>query len=236
MKAIYITATGTDVGKTYVSALLVKRLRQAGIYAGYYKPALSGAEIIDGQTVPGDAQFVCKTANLDLSPSECVSYAFPPAVSPHLAARWANQPIDLDKIETDFQRLKNRYEKLVVEGAGGIVCPFRYDPKQPDQKILQEDVIARLKLPVLIVADAGLGSINSAIVTIEYIRSRDIPVVGVVLNRFRTGDPLHEDNRAMIAALGKVKILAVAAPEAADLEIDPKDVFQEPAESAGTPG
>ena len=68
-KGLFISATGTDVGKTYVTALLVKALRQAGYEAGYYKAALSGA-VPDGQSlVPGDAQYVCQTAGIPEEPS-----------------------------------------------------------------------------------------------------------------------------------------------------------------------
>ena len=67
-KAIFITATGTDVGKTYISALIVKKLRELGYNCGYFKPALSGAEIINGELIPGDCKFVIDTAGIDAKP------------------------------------------------------------------------------------------------------------------------------------------------------------------------
>ena len=85
-KCIFITATGTDVGKTYISALLVKKLRELGYNCGYFKPALSGAEVRNGKLIPGDCNYVLKTAGIDANPMDYVSYVFKLAVSPHLAS------------------------------------------------------------------------------------------------------------------------------------------------------
>lgn len=87
-KAIFVTGTGTDVGKTYVTGLLVKKIRDAGLDGSYYKAALSGAEP-DGQgnLVPGDAAWVKETAGLKDPLTDLVTYVYQEAVSPHLAAR-----------------------------------------------------------------------------------------------------------------------------------------------------
>ena len=79
-QGIFVTATGTDVGKTYVSGLLVKALRARGINAGYFKPALSGAEREGGRLVPGDARWVCRTAGLPGDPADYVAYLYEQAV------------------------------------------------------------------------------------------------------------------------------------------------------------
>ena len=104
-KGIFITATGTDVGKTYVSALIVKTLRKQGINCGYYKPALSG------DVYPNDCEYVLKTAGIEKDANDYVSYKFKPALSPHLASQIENNPIKLEKIKTDFE-LTNIEEKL----------------------------------------------------------------------------------------------------------------------------
>lgn len=94
-KALFITGTGTDIGKTYVTGLIVKRLRDAGKNAGYYKAALSGAvRAEDGSLLPGDALHVNKVASIGETIPNLVSYIYEEAVSPHLAARRANEPID----------------------------------------------------------------------------------------------------------------------------------------------
>ena len=99
-KGIFITATGTDIGKTFVTGLIVKLLRENNINASYYKAALSGAEIIDGQLIPGDAKYVCDISKLDEDPKSLVSYIYKTAVSPHLASQIENNPIELTKIKS----------------------------------------------------------------------------------------------------------------------------------------
>ena len=123
-KGLFITATGTDVGKTFVSALLVKKMRDFGLNCGYYKPVLSGAELINGKLVPGDCAYVNKIAQLNQEPKNLLSYMFQPALSPHLASLKENNPIKLDKIISDFNSKKADYDYIITEGAGGIVCPM----------------------------------------------------------------------------------------------------------------
>ena len=72
-KGIFITATGTDVGKTYISGLIVKKLRESGLNCGYFKPALSGAEMINGLRISGDCSYVFKQAGITLNPLNYVS-------------------------------------------------------------------------------------------------------------------------------------------------------------------
>ncbi|WP_462339498.1 ATP-dependent dethiobiotin synthetase BioD, partial [Phascolarctobacterium succinatutens] len=122
-KGLFITAIGTDIGKTYVTGLLVKRLRDAGVNAGYYKAALSGAEEQpDGTWLPGDAVFVAKTANIPEKPENLVSYIYKEAVSPHLAALREGNPVEMEKIEADYQASLAKYDYVTMEGSGGIIC------------------------------------------------------------------------------------------------------------------
>ena len=83
-KNIFLTATGTDIGKTYVSALIVKKMRETGLNCGYFKPVLSGVKAQDGKLIESDANYVVKTAKLPLEADECVTYWWEEAVSPHL--------------------------------------------------------------------------------------------------------------------------------------------------------
>ena len=103
-KNIFITATGTDIGKTYVSALIVKKMRESGFDCGYFKPVLSGVEEKDGKLTASDCNYVVSTANIPTSADECVSYWWKEAVSPHLAAKRQNQEINIAKIKKDFSR------------------------------------------------------------------------------------------------------------------------------------
>lgn len=219
-KGIFITGTGTDVGKTYVTALIVKKLREAGKNAGYYKAAISGAEkAADGTLLPGDALYVNKVAGIGETVERLVSYSYYEAVSPHLAARINDQPIDFHKVRQDYEQALKKYDLLTMEGSGGIICPLRWDEKQ---HVIIDDLVCQLKLGALVVADAGLGTINSAVLTLEHLYLRHIPCRGVILNNWHPGDLMEEDNRRMIEELTGVKVIAVVEPGAAELDIDPE--------------
>ena len=214
-KGIFITATGTDIGKTYVSALIVKSMLKAGFNCGYYKPALSGAQTSkDGTLIPGDCAYVFKTAGLNLQPENYVSYIFKPAVSPHLAAQIENKPIKLEKIKQDFERIKKEFDYLLVEGAGGIVCPFN-----TEAGILLPDVIKSLNLDTIVVADAGLGTINSVVLTAEYAKHHGINIKGIILNNYDQTDIMHRDNKIMIEKLTGLKVLAEVEKDAKSIDI-----------------
>lgn len=219
-RALFITGTGTDVGKTFVTALVVKRLRDAGRNAGYYKAAISGAEkTADGRLLAGDALYVNEVAGLGETQENLVSYVYEEAVSPHLAARLNRREIDFDRVEKDFRRALSKYDYLTMEGSGGIICPLRWDGTQ---HIILDDLILRLGLGVLVVADAGLGTINAAVLTVEHLRARGIPVKGIILNRFHPGDAMEEDNRVMVEALTNVKVVATVRDGDERLDMDAK--------------
>lgn len=219
---VFITATGTDVGKTYVSALLVKKMRDMGYNCGYYKPVLSGASRKeDGSILPGDCDYVVKTAGIPVEPLNCLTYCFEEAVSPHLAAARQGVVISLDKINVDFEKHSKNFEYLVVEGAGGITCPFRMDEKQ----LLLTEVIKNLGLDIIIVADGGLGTINSVLLTVEYAKSHNINIRGIIFNNFDKNNFMHLDNKLQVERLTGVRVIGTVAKDDKDLIIDTDNVF-----------
>ena len=203
-KALFVTGTGTDIGKTYVTGLIVKCLRDAGRSAGYYKAALSGAEVAaDGTLLPGDALHVARTAGLD--PADVtVSYVYRDAVSPHLAAQIEHRPMDFAKVAEDYRRAKERTDYLTVEGSGGIICPLRWDD---DEHVVLDDLAVRLGLAALVVADAGLGTINAAVLTAEHLHARGIPLRGFIFNNWQ-GGLMQEDNVRMVEEITGAHVLA----------------------------
>ena len=203
-KGIFVTGTGTDVGKTYVTALIVKKLADAGIHAGYYKAALSGAESIE----ESDAGYVKKIAGITQEDSSLLSYLYQNAVSPHLAARIEGNPVDPETVKADFDRVKKEYDYVTVEGSGGIVCP-----------ILLEDIVKMLYLNTLVIADAGLGTINAVVLTVEYIRNHGMDVKGIILNHY-SGGAMQEDNEKMIERLTGVPVIARVRDGDRELEVD----------------
>ena len=215
-KGYFVTATGTDVGKTFITALLVKKWRDSGIDAGYYKAALSGADLRDGKWVAGDADYVKRIANLPDSQEQLVSYIYKEAVSPHLAARKEGNPVELAKVKADFDVACARHEFVFAEGSGGIICPIRYD----DQKIFLVDIMKTLDLPLVIVTTAALGSINACVLTVEYARSHGLAVHGLIVNRYGSSGNLEmeDDNIRMMQDLTGLEILAKVRGGESDLE------------------
>ncbi|MEI0595535.1 dethiobiotin synthase [Brachyspira pilosicoli] len=201
-KTIFITATGTDIGKTYVSGLIAKHIKDKGLNIGYYKAALSGSNDIKDS----DAWYVKQQADLPDSYDEMVSYTYKHAYSPHLAAQIEGNPPDIKIIKNAYKDISKKHDYMIVEGSGGIICPIRYDS---NQKIFLEDIIKELNIPSLIIADAGLGTINSTVLTIEYMRSKNLKINGVILNRFEMANKMHEDNKKMIEEMTGVKIIGV---------------------------
>lgn len=215
-RGIFITATGTDVGKTYVTALIIKKLCEAGYNAGYYKAALSGAERTENGLHIGDAHYVKTIANLESECTDMVSYIYENAVSPHLAAKLEGNPPTLVKIVDDYKKQCSIYDYITVEGSGGIICPIRYDN---EAQIFLEDIIKELKLDVILVADAGLGTINSTVLTVRYMESINIHVKGIVLNHYH-GGVMEEDNIKMIEIMTDISVIALVRDDDSDIDID----------------
>lgn len=204
-KALFVTATGTDVGKTYAAALILKELKRRGLNAGYYKAALSGAQP-PFAAVRDDDAYVCRVAGLT-SNEAVVSYRYRTAVSPCLAAeREGLQPPDKDRIRSDFFRMANRFDYTVVEGSGGILCPLNHSR---EGVFTIADMVADLELTSIIVADAGLGTLNAVKLTADWMISHRLPIAGVLLNRFEKGNFLHEDNARMIDEWIHLPVLAL---------------------------
>ena len=211
-KKIFVTGTGTDVGKTFVTALMIKKLCDNGIFAGYYKAAASGDEI---ENTPADAFYVKKITRLNCDIKNFISYSYTESVSPHLAAKIFNRPIELSVIERDFALADKNFDFLTVEGSGGIICPLRFD----DEILMLEDVIKALNLSVVVVVDSRLGEINSAVLTVEHLLSKGIPIKGLIFNRFDEENLLHTDNKAVIEQLTNLPVIATVKKNATDIDI-----------------
>lgn len=215
-KGIFVTATGTDIGKTFVTSLIVKKLRENSINAGYYKAALSGAKYINGNLIAGDADYVCENSGLDVDPNTLVSYIYETEVSPHLASKIEENFIEIDVLLSDFFEKKQMFDYITVEGSGGIVCPLRMD----DTKIMLTDVIKVFELDIIIVASASLGTINNVILTVEYAKQHNIGIKGIILNKYEEDNFLHQDNKKLIEYLTGVQVVACVPLNAVDLQIE----------------
>lgn len=215
-KGIFITGTGTDIGKTFVTALIAKKLNESGLKTGYYKAALSGAKRLNSELVLGDAKYVCEVSGLKYNPKKLVSYAYETAVSPHLAAKIEGNPIEIDTVKRDFESLKKDFDYITVEGSGGIVCPLRLD----DKVVMLSDVIKCLNLDIIIVASASLGTINTTVLTVEYAKQLEINIKGIILNEYDRENFLHIDNKKQVEYLTGVPVVACVSHGDENLDID----------------
>ncbi len=182
---IFVTGTDTGIGKTVVSAILSQ-----GLNASYWKPIQAGLE------EETDTEFVKRTT--DLSDNQIVPerYRLQTPMSPHAAAEIDDVSINMN----DFELPKYETDHLVVEGAGGLMVPFN----DSDMII---DLISYLELPTVLVARSTLGTLNHTFLSLEALRKRDIPILGVVLN-----GPRHQSNYRTIQKYGDIHILAEINP------------------------
>jgi dethiobiotin synthetase len=207
-KGIFIAGAGTDTGKTYISALITKKLISSDINAGYYKAVISGG--------PGDAEYVCQKARLKDSPKDLISFVYDTPVSPHLAANVEKNQINIEKIINDFQYLKKRYDYLTVEGAGGLICPLKFTN---DEQIMQTDIIRLLNLNIILCIPSGLGTINSTVLTTFYAKENKLNIKGIIMNNFEEDNFLHLDNKKMIELLTGIPILFCVPPKCENLDL-----------------
>ena len=207
-KGIFVVGTGTDIGKTYVTGLLLKYLIDNGYNATYFKAALSGAiRNENGVLVPGYAVELLSMAGFEEDTDFLVPYIYEAEVSPHLASQIEGNPVDLNVVKEAYEDVSQKYEYIVMEGSGGIVCPIRYEGKDDENNIMLEDIIKYLDLDVILIADAGLGTINSIVTTVEYLKNRNIHVCGIIMNNYKD-ELMENDNIKMVEDLCDVPVIA----------------------------
>lgn len=223
-KNLFITGTDTDVGKTFVTALIVKKMRELQKKVGYYKVAASGNDIIDGVLTAGDALHVKNIANLEEKPNDMVSYIYKNAYSPHLAAQIEGNPPEINKIRADFLKNTQKYDFLTLEGSGGILCPLRIDEFS---KIWLLDIVKMFDLPVVIVSNSGLGAINGCGLTVSYLKQNNVKIKGIILNNFELHSQIHNDNKKIIENTFEIPILTTVESNAENIEIDEIEALYE---------
>ena len=204
-KALFVTGTGTDTGKTYVTGLIVKKLQEAQKNPAYYKAAMSGNDRRpDGTLIPGDALAVQTMSGIDQSLTSMCPYVYEHAYSPHLASRLEGNPVVMDVVTHGFADVTAIYDYVTVEGSGGILCPICFD----EARIQLEDVVKELHLSSILIADAGLGTINSVVLTAEYMKTHGLPLKGIIFNHYHPGDVMEDDNIFMCEHMTGLTTLA----------------------------
>jgi dethiobiotin synthetase len=199
MRGLFVTGTDTGVGKTEVACALLRLARAGGLDAVGMKPAQSGAT--DGE--PTDAERLLDACD-GVEPFEAICpYSLAAPLAPAVAARLEGRRIELARILDAARALASRHELIVVEGAGGLLVPLT-------ERETYADLAAALGLPVLVVARAGLGTINHTALTVEALRARGLAIAGIVLNRTAAvDDPSVPHNAGEIARLTGIAPAAV---------------------------
>lgn len=206
-RGLFITGTDTEVGKTYVAAMIARSLKQAGYAVGVYKPAASGCRSVHGEIVSDDALLLWEAAGRPGTPEEVCPQRFLAPLAPHVAASKENRRIDRDLLRRGLDPWLERSEVVLVEGVGGLLSP-----------ISEEDYVADLAcdlgFPLLIVSRNALGTINQTLTTLTAasVYRGGLPTAGIVLNEPVCPDQAdisREDNPREIAARSPVPLLAV---------------------------
>lgn len=188
----FITGTDTGVGKTYVTALLTRAARAAGLDTVACKPLCCGDR--------EDSQILQRAAASELTLNEVNPVWLRPALAPYAAAMIEGRPLDLDFIGETFQGLRSRYRSILVEGVGGWRVPIRRD-------FFVSDLAASFGLPVVVVVANRLGALNHTILTVESIRAQGLECAGLIVNQAETEDASSLSNPGILEDVLQLPVL-----------------------------
>jgi len=194
-RAVFITGTDTEIGKTVVSAAIIHTLQEKNISCGVMKPIQCGGD---------DIQILKEVSQINEPPSLINPYSFSKPFSPHLASKLEKRKIDLEKIYRSYLTLKEKYQVLVVEGAGGLLVPISKD-------LFMVDLIKRLNIGIIIVVGLRVGAINHSLLTIEIAKKYGLEIIGLIFNQNQQEiSPISkEDSPLIISKLSQTKILGM---------------------------
>jgi dethiobiotin synthetase len=204
--AVFVTGTGTEVGKTVVAAALARTLAAEGRRVRVFKPAVTGLD----EGVETDHALLRRASGSPQSDAEIAPYRYGPPASPHLAAALAGEEIDPERLREAAATAAADAEFLVCEGVGGLLVPL-------SPTYLVRDLAADLGYPLVLVAGPGLGTINHTLLSVEAARAGGLEVATIVLNPW-PAEPteIERSNLETIRALAGV-------PTVTYPRIDPTD-------------
>jgi dethiobiotin synthetase len=185
---LFVTAIDTGVGKTFATGLLGRYLRRATPSVITMKLAQTGCEGISEDIIEHRRLMEIDLMPEDLDGTTC-PYVFPVPASPHLAAREVGTPISPALLQRTVDDLAGRYEHVIIEGVGGLCVPLT-------ETVTILDLVAEARYPTLVVSTPKLGSINHTLLTLEALKTRDVPIGGVLYNRhFEAPEAITNDSR-----------------------------------------
>jgi dethiobiotin synthetase len=196
LRGVFVTGTGTEVGKTVVAAAIARTQLADGRSVAVFKPAVTGlAE--DGEP---DHELLRRAAASSQSDDQIAPYRYDVAASPHLAAELAGERIEPPRLLRAAQRAGGSAEFLVCEGVGGLMVPLALG-------YLVRDLARELGLPLVVAAAPGLGTINHTLLTLEAARSAGLGIASVVLTPWPAEpDSVQRSNRRTLESLGGVPV------------------------------
>ena len=199
MRGIFVTGTGTEVGKSVLAASVCAALAERGERVAAFKPAVTGLDERSGDWPP-DHELLAWAASAGQAPSDVAPHRFGPAVSPHYAAELAGVAIEPAPLVEAARAAGMEADALVCEGVGGLLVPIT-------PGYLVRDLAVDLGLPVVVAAGTGLGTINHTLLTVEAAPSGGLNVAGVVMTPWvGKPTPLESSNRATIERLAGVSV------------------------------
>jgi dethiobiotin synthetase len=199
VRGVFVTGTGTEVGKTVVAAAIARTLTVDGERVAVFKPVVTG--LAEGGEA--DHALLRRAAGSEQSDEEIAPYRYRPPMSPHLAAEQAGEEIEPERLRAAAGAGARSADVLVCEGVGGLLVPLA-------PHYLVRDLAVSLGLPLVIAASPGLGTINHTLLTIEVARKAGLQVAAVVLTPWpQTPSEIERSNRETIAALGEVQVEAL---------------------------
>ena len=175
MHALFITGTDTGVGKTHTACLIARQAVATGLRVGAYKPVCSGAESdAKGRLVWDDVERLAGAINVPATLDDICPQRFLAPLAPPIAARLEHRTVDAERLRTGLDVWRNRVDLLLIEGAGGLLCPLT-------ETETIADFAVTVNVPLIVVARPGLGTINHTLLTIEASRRRNLRVAGIVV-------------------------------------------------------
>jgi dethiobiotin synthetase len=203
---IFVTGTGTEVGKTVVSAAIARTLAAEGLGVAVFKPAVTGLD----EGIETDHALLRRASGSGQADGEIAPYRYGPPASPHLAAAMAGEAIDPERLRQAAGAAAEGADAIVCEGVGGLMVPL-------SPGYLVRDLAADLGYPLIVVANPDLGTINHTLLTIDAARAAALEVVAVVLSLWpEEPTEIHRSNRETIASLAGVPVLTLGPIDLAD--------------------
>ena len=200
-RSILVVGTDTGVGKTVITAGLVRALNQKGIKTLGVKPFACGAVKKNGRWIYEEIELLNQANGKALIPKFCIWRS---PLAPYRASLIEKKPLDLKKVRNNLASLKKKTDLLLIEGVGGLLCPLT-------GKMTLADWAKKEKLPLLLVARLGLGTLNHTLITIEAAKRRGLKIKGIILNDHpRTKSDLSRKwNPEDIRRLTKIPMLGI---------------------------